>query len=449
MKQDYTRLAFVLIISVFFGLIFGNVFLFLSMSLLLYVLWQIRVLNNLLQWIKNGKSQEPPDVSGLNDEILNQYENLKIRHKKRKKKLTSYLKRFKETTQALPDAIIVLGENNEIEWANSKAELYLGINHSLDKGQRINNLIRHPNLANFLNQKKKSFFGTERSLDLISHINSDLHLEIRLVSFGKTGRLLVARDITKIHKINKMRSDFIANASHELRTPLTVISGYLESFEDEFSEKELIEEGRRVTKMRTQAERMRRLIEDLLNLSSLETNEEPRHTEPVKIPDIITNIINEARAISGIVSHKFNTELDDELWMKGDRGQIYSAISNIVFNAVQHTPDLGNITIKWCLINNEGVLEVIDTGEGISPENIPRITERFFRVDSGRSREKGGTGLGLAIVKHILVNHKSRLEVESTLGKGSVFRFRIPNSLIIQKDIIDNIKPVIVEFIKN
>jgi two-component system phosphate regulon sensor histidine kinase PhoR len=416
MKQDYTRLAFVLIISVFFGLIFGNVFLFLSMSLLLYVLWQIRVLNNLLQWIKNGKSQEPPDVSGLNDEILNQYENLKIRHKKRKKKLTSYLKRFKETTQALPDAIIVLGENNEIEWANSKAELYLGINHSLDKGQRINNLIRHPNLANFLNQKKKSFF---------------------------------ARDITKIHKINKMRSDFIANASHELRTPLTVISGYLESFEDEFSEKELIEEGRRVTKMRTQAERMRRLIEDLLNLSSLETNEEPRHTEPVKIPDIITNIINEARAISGIVSHKFNTELDDELWMKGDRGQIYSAISNIVFNAVQHTPDLGNITIKWCLINNEGVLEVIDTGEGISPENIPRITERFFRVDSGRSREKGGTGLGLAIVKHILVNHKSRLEVESTLGKGSVFRFRIPNSLIIQKDIIDNIKPVIVEFIKN
>jgi two-component system phosphate regulon sensor histidine kinase PhoR len=399
--------------------------------------------------VKNGKSQEPPDVSGLNDEISKQFENLRIRHKKRKKKLSSYLKRFKETTQALPDAVIVLGENFEIEWANSRAKFYLGINHSLDKGQRINNLIRHPSLVNFLKKSSSSIFGTERTLDLASPINNEIHLEIRLVSFGKTGKLLMARDVTKIHRINTMRSDFIANASHELRTPLTVISGYLESFEDEFSEKELIEESHRIKQMRIQAEKMRCLIEDLLNLSSLETNEELGHSLPVSVTDIITNVLHDAREISGMVTHTIITDVNDDLWIKGDRVQIYSAISNIVFNAVQHTPDLGIITIKWCQTNNEGVFEVIDSGEGISQENIPRITERFFRTDSDRSRDKGGTGLGLAITKHILANHKSRLEIESTLGEGSLFRFRIPNSLIVQKDIINNIKPVIAELIKN
>jgi two-component system phosphate regulon sensor histidine kinase PhoR len=180
---------------------------------------------------------------------------------------------------------------------------------------------------------------------------------------------------------------------------------------------------------------MRRLIEDLLKLSSLETTDEPGNTDTVKLPDIVRNIIEEARTISGNSSHTFKLNLDENLWLEGDRNQIYSAISNVVNNAVQHTPEDGTISIRWYEDDGGGIFEIKDTGEGVSSEHIPRLTERFYRVDKGRSRQKGGTGLGLAIVKHILANHKARLDIESKQGQGSLIRFRFPKSLIIHKDI--------------
>jgi len=438
LKQDFYRIGGVLLISLLFGLLLGRVFTCLFLGLLIYVYWQHQKLQALLAWMRRRRDVEPPYLPGILDAIINQYEQLRSRHKKSKIKLATYLQRFKQATQSLPDAVVVLGENDEIEWANSKAKVYLGIRNPQDRNQRIVNLIRHPNLARFMKEIDHNDHKHEKSLELISPVNKDMHLELRLVFFGDAGKLLVARDITKIYKINRMRTDFIANASHELRTPLTVISGYLESFEDDFNEIESPATTARIRQMRKQAERMKRLIEDLLKLSSLETTEHINQREPVRLPDLLNGIIDEARAISGESRHEFRIEVDRDLWIEGDRNQIFSAIANVVNNAVQHTPDKGIITLRWFNGNTGPVFEVTDTGEGISSEHIPRVTERFYRVDSGRSREKGGTGLGLAIVKHILARHNARLEVESELGKGSTFRFCFPASLVLRKDVIDD-----------
>lgn len=438
MKQDYLRLALFLLPALLAGWMAGKISLFLVIGLLLYVVLLHRALARLLNWMKQGNDIEGPDLPGIIDQVSRQFAFLKVRHKRRKKKLSKYLKRFRETYQALPDAIVVLGEEDEIEWANGKAVEYLGIQNNRDQGQRLVNLIRHPSLVRFLRNSSEAGAEPESSLELVSPVNNETHLELRLVSFGRNNKLLVARDITKIYRINRMRTDFIANASHELRTPLTVISGYLESFEDDFAGDEAASERGRILQMRKQAERMRRLIEDLLKLSSLETTEKQAETAPIRVPDLLRHIVEEARTISIDGPHHFVQEVDENLWLEGDRNQIYSAISNIVNNAVQHTPGEGTITVRWFHGKRGGVLEVQDTGEGISPEHIPRLTERFYRVDRGRSREKGGTGLGLAIVKHILARHKAKLEVESQPGEGSLFRICFPKSLIIHKDIISD-----------
>lgn len=437
MKQDYYRIVGVLLVALLLGLLIGHVYACLFLGLLVYIYWQYKTTNQLLLWMQHKRDVDAPNMPGLFDAIAKQFEYVQLHNEQRKKKLASFLRRFREATQALPDGIVVLGENDEIEWANDKAEEYLGIRNSQDRGQRIVNLIRHPSLIRFMKEAQGTDRGFEKSLELISPISKDIHLELRLVDYGDSEKLLVARDITKIYRINRMRTDFIANASHELRTPLTVISGYLESFEDDLSGQEPDEIRTRIRQMRNQTERMRRLIEDLLKLSSLETTEQLTHKETVRVPDLLANIVEEAKTISGVVKHEFDIEIDQKLWIEGDRNQIYSAISNVVFNAVQHTPDKGRITLRWFLgREGDAVFEVIDTGEGISADHIPRITERFYRVDRGRSREKGGTGLGLAIVKHILAKHNTRLEVESRLSAGSVFRFRFPRALVIRKDII-------------
>lgn len=438
MNRDLYRLGGLLALFLFAGIVAGEVFLFGFLGLLVYVYWQYKALGQLLLWMQRRKEVESPDMPGYLDEIAKQFDFLRIRHKKRKKKLSSYIKRFKDATRALPDAVLILGEQDEIEWANGKAEEYLGIRNAQDKGQRLVNLIRHPNLIKFMSEiRRKKDLQFEKTLELISPVNKDVHLELRLVSYGASEKLLVARDITKIHRINRMRRDFIANASHELRTPLTVISGYLESLEDDLSDQETDDDRRvRVGQMRKQTERMRRLIEDLLKLSSLETTEPFANKEPVRVADMLSNIIEEARALGGGTRLNFEVEADSGLLVEGDRNQIYSAISNVVFNAVQHTPDQGRIIIRWFQDGRSAVLEVSDTGEGISAEHIPRITERFYRVDSGRSRNKGGTGLGLAIVKHILARHNAKLEIESRPGEGSTFRFVFPAVAVMRRDII-------------
>ena len=436
MRQDLYRITAVIAFSLAVGLLSGHLYFWLFIGLLSYGYWEYTTLLGLLHWMRSRKFSEPPHIPGVLEAMARQYDYLRDHHRKQKKKLASYLKRFKEATQALPDAVVVIGRNDEIVWANSKAGEYLGIRNPQDRGQRLVNLFRHPSVVNFMKETRDEGQQREKSLELVSPVNNDVHLELRVVSYGDSGKLLMARDITKIYRVTRMRTDFIANASHELRTPLTVISGYLESFEDGFADDEVEQTRARIRQMRKQTERMSRLIEDLLKLSTLETRETPGEREPVRLPDMLNSIIDEARAISGEQKHDFVVEVEPGLWIEGDRNQIYSAVSNVVINAVQHTPDQGKVLLRWYAVEEGAVFEVTDTGEGIDAEHIPRLTERFYRVDRGRSRDKGGTGLGLAIVKHILARHNARLEIESSPGAGSTFRFLFPANRVLRRDVI-------------
>jgi two-component system phosphate regulon sensor histidine kinase PhoR len=431
MKQDYWRLVIVLFASLGAGIVLDQKLLCLLTGAIAYIVWVMFSVNKLRRWIKNPQTESDPKFSGVVEDIAREVDFIRLHHKQREEKLANYLRRFQLATQALPDALIVLGTNSEIEWANKKAEEYLGIIFTQDSGNRIVNLVRHPDLITFVN--KGASDAEIRSLELESPINPDMRLEFRLARYGDAQSILVARDITPIYRINKMRTDFIANASHELRTPLTVISGYLESLEDELSDEQKQNRwGQQIKQMRGQTHRMRRLIDDLLRLASLESADELENVEVVQVPSMINTIQEEAKAISEI-KHLISMDVDQGLWIKGDRNQLYSAFSNLIFNAVQHTHKKGVITIRWYEDTNGPVFEVSDTGEGIESDHIPRLTERFYRVDKGRSRSKGGTGLGLAIVKHVLARHRAKLNIQSVPGKGSTFQCRFGKEVIVHR----------------
>lgn len=427
MTSDFWHFAGVFIASLLLGYATGQALLCLGAGMTLYFIWQYRALRDLLMWIRHRKSREPPEMPGLINDIAKEIDFLRLHHKKRKKKLSKYLQRFQESTAALPDAVVILGENGVIEWANENAEKYLGVHWPRDAGQRLSNLIRHPSLLKYMREAESS--RQRRGLELALQRNPELWLELRIVPYGKKQQLLLARDITKIRQADIMRKDFIANASHELRTPLTVISGYLEAFEDEAEGSMRAWRGQ-LQHMRGQTDRMRRLIEDLLVLSVLESDPEPVKVETIRVAELLEAVTEEARTVGGLMKHRIVIEADPDFQLRANRGEIYSAFSNLVVNAVQHTPEHGLIRLRWRADDGGACLEVIDTGEGIAPEHLPRLTERFYRVDKGRSRDKGGTGLGLAIVKHVLRRHDTELEIESEPGQGSTFRCRFPKSAI-------------------
>ena len=431
MNKDFWRFTGVILVSIVTGWVTHQVVICLIAGLVIYIYWQHQVLEQLLHWLQRRKENDPPELPGLIDEICREIDYLRERHKQRKNKLSGFLKRFQEATSALPDAVVVMGQYGVIEWANDKAREYLGIRWPQDSRQRISNLIRHPELMQFLTDKERH--NSNKGLQLDSPVNLNQKLEFRIIPYGKTQKLLVARDVTALARTNRMRRDFIANASHELRTPLTVISGYLEGFEDETDEFSRTRKNQ-IARMRKQTGRMQRLIDDLLNLASLESKPEYADKNSiVKVPELLKGIHQDAATLSGMMQHIFYIESDPKLWIRGKRGELYSAFSNLVFNAVQYTSERGVIRIRWYADDDGAHFEVIDNGEGIAPEHIDRLTERFYRVDKGRSREKGGTGLGLAIVKHVLIHHNGHLHIESTPGKGSTFRCDFPADIIVRE----------------
>jgi len=429
MKHDIWRFIGVLFLSSLVGIISDYFSLCLIAGLLLFICWQYREFLKILNWLKKRKEVSSPSQSGVVDETCREIDYLRDRNKSRKKKLSRYLKRFQEGTGALPDAVIILGEHGEIEWANAKAQEYIGVFWPKDAGLRLSNLVRYPKLIKYLNSSDSEL---EKGLQITSPVNIKLVLEIRISSYGKTQKLLVGRDITEISRMNKMRKDFIANASHELRTPLTVISGYLEGFVDDPKCPE--EWVSYMQQMRSQSIRMQRLIEDLMQLSSLEAKSGKSDHDVIPIPEMLLAISNEAKSLSGFTNHDITLNADQDLYLKANQHEIHSVFSNLVFNAVQYTPERGCIEIDWYEDETGAHFSVRDNGLGFAPEHIPRLTERFYRVDAGRSREKGGTGLGLAIVKHALARYDGKLFIDSNLNKGSLFRCDFPKSHIIHSD---------------
>jgi len=346
---------------------------------------------------------------------------MRVRGQKRKRKLRHLLSGFHKSTQALPDATIVFNDKGQVEWGNIVARQMIGLERKRDRGRMINELIPDPKFQDYYAAAKYQL-----PLQIASPVNDSIRLDVRIVPYGKAKFLLQARDVTRLQQLETVRKDFVANVSHEMRTPLTVIHGYLESM-GESGDAGLDAWQNAIQQMRQQTGRMQRIVGDLLLLSRLEGPGKSDGQECVDIPGILEMIKDEAQTLSG-GQHQITASIDKELKLQGCASDLESAFSNLVFNAVRYTPAEGSIHLRWWASKHGPCFLVKDTGIGIEPEHIPRLAERFYRVDVGRSRQSGGTGLGLAIVKHVLTRHDAQLKIESEPGKGSSFRCNFPET---------------------
>ncbi len=346
---------------------------------------------------------------------------MRVRGQKRKRKLRHLLSGFHKSTQALPDATIVFNDRGQVEWGNIVARQVIGLERKRDRGRMINELISTPRFQDYY-----AAADYQHPLHMASPVNDSIRLEVRIVPYGKAKFLLQARDVTRLAQLETVRKDFVANVSHEMRTPLTVIHGYLESM-GESGDTGLDAWQNAIHQMRQQTGRMQRIVGDLLLLSRLEGSEQTGGQERVDVPGILAAIKDEALTLSR-GQHRITANIDENLKLQGCASDLESAFSNLVFNAVRYTPAQGSIHLRWWASKRGPSFLVKDTGIGIEPEHIPRLAERFYRVDVGRSRQSGGTGLGLAIVKHVLTRHDAQLKIESEPWKGSSFRCIFPES---------------------
>lgn len=409
------------------GLLTGWVFdfplLFLSIAVAVYLLWQVRHLYRFEHWLREGAPEESNTLrDGVWSTLYYHLSRLQRRNQKNKRRLSAYANRVREMHSALPDGVVVLEQQGEIDWFNDMAARLLGLRAPQDRGQRIDNLLRDPRFIEYYRR------GDYRDpLEMPSTVNAELHLLLRIVSYGEGQRLLIVRDISRLHRLEQVRRDFVANVSHELRTPLTVLRGYMETLQDQSDGK--TPEAPLLRQMYQQTERMQGIVEDLLLLSRLESRQEPPGAE-VDVPALLKRIMQEAQSLSG-GRHELVLHDAEGLRLRGSEKELHSAFLNLVTNAVRYTPEGGRIELRWERDGSSVLFRVKDSGIGIPEQHIPRLTERFYRVDAGRSRQAGGTGLGLAIVKHVLERHHATLEIESAPGKGSEFRCRFPAESIV------------------
>lgn len=382
--------------------------------------WQLWQLYQLEHWLREDRESIPPRVGGVWSDLGARIARLRRQSRKRKRRLGRLLEQFQQATSALPDAAVVLDDGDRVLWCNEPCQALLGLSSPQDVGLPINHLLRYPSFVEFLNQRHPG-----DSLEFPSPVDGEVVLNARVVPYGKKQWLLLVTDMTRIRRLEQMRRDFVANVSHELRTPLTVIVGYLETLLD--SEHPSLDGWRQPLRaMRQQAGRMLHIIEDLLMLARLESQRDRSPRRPVAVPALLADITEDAVALSGEQGHQLDVVADPDLWIVGCEKELRSAFSNLVFNAVRYTPADGRIEIHW-FADDEGIhLAVRDNGEGIAPHHLPRLTERFYRINRDRSRGSGGTGLGLSIVKHVLNNHGGQLRIVSELGVGSVFTCDFP-----------------------
>ena len=377
-------------------------------------------LQALVAWLRDPAATAVPMGSGVWEQVFSRLYRLMRSTTQHQHRLTAQLARFRSAAQAMPDAVLVLDADDRIVWANATAERYYGLDARRDAGQPILNLVRNPDFVAYL---KSGAYGQPFTLRLARV--EELVLSLRIVPYGQDEKLLLARDITQWERLETMRRDFVANVSHELKTPLTVVSGFLETIADGTVRVDESRGKQVLGLMRAQTDRMLRLIEDLLTLSALESSAQPAREAAVDVHRLLGAIVEDARALSaGRHTVQLSPGPPATIW--GDEHELRSAIVNLVSNAIRYTPRDGRITIEWAERDGEGWIAVEDTGIGIEARHIPRLTERFYRVDTSRSRDTGGTGLGLAIVKHVLTRHQARLDVASEIGKGSRFAAVFP-----------------------
>jgi two-component system phosphate regulon sensor histidine kinase PhoR len=393
-----------------------------------YLGWTLAQLLRLYTWLKEHQPDEPPpDGYGLWGEVFDSIYHLQRRDQRVRGRLQAVIDRVQESTAALKDAVVMLDSEGNLDWWNRAAETLLGLKTPQDSGQPVTNLIRHPRFKEYFENG-----NYQEPLDLPSPVNDRVRLQFHITQYGNSEHLMLVRDVTRLHQLEQMRKDFVANVSHELRTPLTVIAGYLETLLDNVEDVNP-RWTRALQQMSQQGKRMQNLLNDLLLLAKLEATDYPSDNQPVAVDLLLLQIKADAIALSGNRHHRISLEADHNYKLKGSEAELRSAFSNLVFNAVKYTPDEGEIRIRWWGDESGAHLAVQDSGIGIETRHLPRLTERFYRVDSSRNSNTGGTGLGLAIVKHVLIRHRGRLDISSVLNHGSTFTCHFPTSQVVRR----------------
>ena len=414
-KLHAARLLLAAVFVVAFGWSIGYTWQLFLIVLLVYLGWHLANLWRLYRWLQSPG--EVPGSLGLWSDIYERIAALQKQNRQQNERHQAMIADFRQLTDAFPDATLVIDRTGCISWFNQAASRLLGLRSPEDLGKPVTNLLRGPDFANWL-----AVQGQVRSpLEMASPRSDTTWLSVSAFAFQDEQRLIVLRDITEVHNVEQIRRDFVANISHELRTPLTVLQGYLELLQEHRSE----DVGDAVDRMLTQTAQMQELLDDLLELSRLQSDEIQGEEEVVDVPAMLMQIKEQAEELSR-GQHELVFGVDKHLRVSGVASDLESAFGNLISNAIKYTPSDGRVVVTWRDAESGPCLEVRDSGIGIPSRDIPRITERFYRVGSDRARQTGGTGLGLSIVKHVMNAHQATLTIESELGEGSSFMCTFP-----------------------
>jgi two-component system phosphate regulon sensor histidine kinase PhoR len=412
------RLIPAVLVGLAIGWLAGHIYAGVALVLAVYLGWHLVNLFRVDWWLRHRGFAEPPDIGGAWGDAITQVVRLHRRKRFHKQRFVQLFRQIQRSTAALPDGVVILNDQHEIAWFNRMAAELLELRRPADLGLRIDNLLRQPEFARYLHAGQ---YGNP--IVIRRRADEGRYLSLQVVPYGDGQLLLLVRDVSRQMRLEALRKDFVANASHELRSPLTVISGYLETLsQDPALDPDL---AAPVAEMRRQADRMTTIIRDLLELSRLEASDREVEGKPVDVAPLLAMLRKDVLARPEH-PHEVRVRIDSPAPLIGNESEIHSAFSNLVDNAAKFTPAEGTIEMRWWVDEEGGHFAVKDSGIGIESEHVPRLTERFYRVDAGRSRATGGSGLGLAIVKHVLQRHGATLAIESAPGAGSVFSCHFP-----------------------
>ncbi|MEB3754918.1 phosphate regulon sensor histidine kinase PhoR [Acinetobacter sp. MD2(2019)] len=427
-KQDLRQLLFFLVIAGLIGFGLGYLWLCIALGCVFFLILQLRALYRVNDWIANRPYDVPPNLDGIWGALLFNIYRSQRQERVVQAEMVGLIDRAQSSLIALAEAVVLTDELQQIEWWNPAATRLLGL-QEIDRGRNILGILRQPAFVEYFHHLEQQPDGIKLKISL----QEDRYVQIKLTRFGTESRLLVAYDITRVHNLEQMRKDFVDNISHELRTPLTVLSGYLEMFsdQDDFNPRW----KRPFEQMQAQTKRMNALVNDLLLLSRLENDKTIAKNQIVDMPSLMNQLFDDAQAYNSDYGHILNLDIDSHCDLIGSDIELASAFGNLITNAIKYTPkDGGVITIGWHNDQDHGYFTVEDNGIGIDPKHLPRLTERFYRVDTARSRQTGGTGLGLAIVKHVLMQHGAHLKIESRPNQGSCFKAVFPKERLYQTE---------------
>ena len=412
------RIALVLALALAAGLLIGQPALTVTVAMAGYLTVTLTRLNRLERWLRRRRVEDPPDFTGVWGDVVALVNRIYRRKQYHKRRSVLIFREFRRMTTAIPDGVVVMNAEREIQWFNRNAARLLKLRRKVDFGQRLDNLLRHPEFVRYLATGDFTF-----PVVINSAVESEVHLSLQIVSYGAGQKLLLVRDVSPQIRLEAMRKDFVANASHELRSPLTVISGYV----DTLAEDAALDPAWAApfAEMRRQTERMRAVVDDLIELSRMEASGREAGEEPVDVGGMLAMMRKEVLALAKR-PREIELELASDAKLLGAEPEVHSILWNLLSNAIKYTPPEGRVEIRWWTDAAGGHVSVKDTGVGIPAQHLPRITERFYRVDPGRSRATGGSGLGLAIVKHALQRHGGSLEIASEEGLGSTFTCHFP-----------------------